>query len=125
MKKIALCVAALATIVAASGCLSNEAQACIKSQECAGEADPAAKCEELQADCDADCQEIKTACAAQNDALAACLVANGTCDEIDGVDGTFFGVEALGEGGACESQGTAAGECAAEAAEGEGEGEEA
>jgi len=123
MKKIALCVAALASIVATSGCLSNQAQACIKSAECAEEADPAAFCEEAKADCDADadCKALQDACAAENDALAACLIANGTCDEIEGVEGKFFGTEAIGEDGACNSQATAAGECAAEAAEGEGE----
>ena len=114
MKKIVVCFAALAAVVSASGCLSNEAQACIKAQECAEEEDPAAKCEELQADCDDDCQAIKDACAAEGDAFNACLVANGTCDEIDGVDGKFFGVDAISEGGACEDEAKASADCAAD-----------
>ncbi len=116
MKKIAVCFAAFAAVVSASGCLSNSAQACIASAECSGEDDPAKFCEDAQADCDADedCAAAQEKCATELDALAACLVANGTCDEIDGVDGKFFGVEAIGEDGACNDAATKAAECAAE-----------
>jgi hypothetical protein len=115
MKKIAV-LFALAALATAGGCLSNGAQACIKAQECAEEADPAAKCQELQDECDADadCKAGQEKCATESDALAACLVASGTCDTIEGVDGKFFGVEATAEDGACNAQATAAGECAAE-----------
>ncbi len=114
MKKIAV-LFALAALATTGGCLSNAAQACIKSAECAEEADPAKFCQDAQDDCDADadCKELQATCAAESDAASACLVANGTCDEIDGVDGKFFGVEASGADGACEDQVKALGECLA------------
>lgn len=106
---------AVAVVAAVTGCASNSAQACIKSAECTGEDDPAAFCQKAQDDCDADadCKEAQDKCATESDALAACLVANGTCDEIDGVDGKFFGVEAVSADGACETQAKDSADCAA------------
>jgi hypothetical protein len=110
MKKIALVLAALSSVVAASGCLSNAAQACIKSAECSEEADPAAFCEKADADAteacaDIDfCPEIKEGCAAENDAVSACTVANGKCE--DGVFGATLADD-------CETEIKASADCAA------------
>ena len=112
MKKIAV-LFALAALVTTTGCLSNGAQACIKSAECAGEADPAAFCQDAQDDIDADedLKALQDACAAESDALAACLVASGTCDEVEGLDDPIFGVEATGADGACEDLAKANSDC--------------
>jgi hypothetical protein len=109
MKKIALVLAALSSVVAASGCLSNAAQACIKFAECAEEEDPAAACEKADADetelCnDTDfCPEVKEGCAAEKDAFSACTVANGKCE-----DG-FFGANVADD---CEAEIKALNDCA-------------
>ena len=86
MKKIAF---SLVAVVAAftTSCVSNEAQACLNAAECVGEEDPAAFCEDAKADTDEacaddeNCTKIKEACAAEADAVAACTVANGTCED--------------------------------------------
>jgi hypothetical protein len=116
MKKIALVFAAL-SVVAAAGCTSASTQLCLKSAECAEEEDPAAFCEDAEADCDADCTTVKGACSAEQDAVNNCLIANGTCDTIDGVDGNFFGLEALAADGACETEGKDSADCAIAALE--------
>ena len=111
MKKIV----ALFAVVAATACTSPAGQLCLKSAECAGEDDPATFCTDAETDCneDEDCatarDDRKAACGTEDDALANCLVANGTCDDVAGTD--IFGVEALAADGACEAEGKASAEC--------------
>ena len=110
MKKIAV-LFALAALAISTGCLSNGAQACIKGEECKGTADPAATCQGFQDDIDADedLKALQDACAAESDAFAVCLLANGECvDEV-------FGAEALTPpDGACVDAATALSECNAD-----------
>jgi hypothetical protein len=109
MKKFAVCFAALAAVVSASGCLSPSEQACIATQECAGEEDPAAKCTELKNDRSEDEQRIADACAAEGDAFATCFLANSECtDEVLGDADTFE---------ACADEAEASAKCAEDNAE--------
>ena len=103
---------AVAAVAALSGCPSNSAQACLKSEECKETEDPAAECTKQDEDCtkDADvCQKIRDACTAEQDELAACLVTNGKCED------KVFGAAAFGD--ECKDQAKAATDCGAKALE--------
>lgn len=108
MKKFAV-VFAVAAVAALSGCPSNSAQACLKAAECAEEEDPAQFCTDAEADCKDDCATIKEACTAEQDALAACLVTNGKCED------KIFGAAAFGD--ECKDQAEASTDCAVKALE--------
>lgn len=97
MKKLlAISIISLAALV---GCGSPQDDLCLKSKDCAGEEDPAAKCAEEKADRDADeqaCQDVT--CKAEDEALAICVNENGACEEIEGDPPVFaFGFETFGD----------------------------
>jgi len=100
---------------------ANFTAVCLRSAECREEANPAQFCADQQADCDADpeCRAQRATCVAETNALVECLLANGSCDQIPGVDGAFFGFDAMSEGAACERLAAAQSACA-NGGEGEG-----
>jgi len=119
MKKIAV-LFAVAAVAAISGCASPSAQLCLKQAECAGEDDPATFCQDAQDDIDADedlkkaQDDRKAACGTEDDALANCLIANGSCDEIEGTDTKLFGLKASAADGECEDEAKASTDCTVE-----------
>jgi hypothetical protein len=108
MKKIALTVSTLA-IAVVTGCTSPSDNLCLQQAECAGEDDPATFCQEAKDDLDEDEQRIRDACAAENDAAATCLLENGECQDIAGVQ-VFTTTDAAD----CEAEFEASAECVAD-----------
>jgi hypothetical protein len=79
MKKII--VASLFAVGALTACPSPSDNWCLEVQKCAEKDDPAAECQKLKDDRDADEQKCADACKAEGDALATCILANGKCEE--------------------------------------------
>ncbi len=92
----------------------RQLEVCIRSATCSQERDPEQFCRDAAEDCaqDEQCAEVQRRCADINDIFIDCLLESGTCDTIDGVDGTFFGVEATGADGACEDLAQRSSACA-------------
>lgn len=90
-----------------TACLySKPDELCIRSFECQGDADPAATCFLQNDDCAADdeCRETRERCAETEEALAACLLENGSCGEVDDNGRGTFAPDATAEGGDCEDE---------------------
>jgi hypothetical protein len=91
MKKIAL---SLATVVVAVtvACPSPLDSLCLEQATCAGEDDPETFCAKANARLDKDERRVRDACRAEDEALATCILQNGTCDDDEGDSGMSFDV---------------------------------
>jgi hypothetical protein len=105
--KLALAAFALTNIVA---CASAGDRLCEENQKCQGADDPAKECADLRADCEEDdeCAESQEKCKAENETLAACvLAAESSCQGVGELE--FYLPE---DEGACEEELEAFLECA-------------
>jgi hypothetical protein len=82
LMKAATLMLALATIV---GCASASDRLCEENQKCQGADDPAKECADLRAECEEDeeCADGQEKCKAENEAVAACvLAAESSCQGV-------------------------------------------
>lgn len=86
--KIALATLAFAS-VSIVGCASASDRLCEENQKCQGADDPAKECADLRAECEEDdeCAESQEKCKAENETLAACvLAAESSCQGVGDVE---------------------------------------
>lgn len=76
---------ALVALTFVVGCASAGDRLCEENQKCEGATDPAQECADLRAECDEDdeCAASQEQCKAENEVVAACvLAAESSCREL-------------------------------------------